>query len=77
MKQLIIKLIDKSSVAVAVLLLIFGFIVGYAVNGSLTAIIGLILAFIIDVMVFGLLFIVLDSNEQLRAIRKQLEAAQP
>lgn len=77
MKQLIIKLIDKGSIATATMLLIIGFVVGYAIDNFGTALVGLILAFVVDVMIFGLLFIVLDSNEQLRAIRKKLEATQP
>ncbi len=77
MKRMIVELLEKFSIGLVGLLLLVGLIAGYAAGGVGVAIVGLIVAFLIAVLFFGILFIQLEMNESLRAIRKTLEKPQP
>ena len=74
MKRLIVDFLEKFSIFLAGLLLLIGLIAGYAADGFGTAIVGLILASLIAVLFFGILFVQLEMNESLRAIRKAMES---
>jgi hypothetical protein len=73
MKRFIVEVLEKSSLVLLVLVLLVGLIAGYATGGVLGAIVGLIAAALIAVMTFGVLFVLLEMNESLRAIRQQGE----
>jgi hypothetical protein len=78
MKRLIVGSIEALSTIVILLMLLGGLIGGmeqghYAGNALLGAVVGLAMAFAAAVLVFGVLFILLEMNENLRAIRAALE----
>lgn len=73
MKRFIVEVLEKSSMVLLVLVLLIGLIAGYATGDVLGAIVGLIAATVIAVMTFGVLFVLLEMNESLRAIRQQVE----
>jgi membrane associated rhomboid family serine protease len=73
MKRFIVEVLEKSSIVLLFLVLLVGLIAGYATGGFLGAIVGLIAAAVIGVMTFGVLFVLLEMNESLRAIRQQGE----
>ena len=77
MKRLIIGSIDILAVVGVVVVLLAGLINGYLAGGAIGAIIGLVVSFVIAVTVFGALFILLEMNDSLRAIRKSLETSGP
>lgn len=72
MKSLIVQTIDKVSVGLAIVVLLIGLIAGYSYAGIGTAIVGLVIAFVFVVFFFGILFVQLEMNENLRAIRQEL-----
>jgi hypothetical protein len=74
MKRFIVEVLEKSSIVLLVLVLLAGLIAGYAAGNVLGAIVGLIAATVIAVMTFGILFVLLEMNESLRAIRQQGES---
>lgn len=76
MKHLVVQFLEKGAMACLVVVLIVGFIVGYGANGFGTALLGLILAFVLAVPVFGVLFLLLEMNDSLRAMRKAAEGRQ-
>jgi hypothetical protein len=73
MKRFIVEVLEKSSIVLLCLVLLVGLIAGYASGGAIGAIVGLIGAAVIGVMTFGVLFVLLEMNESLRAIRQQGE----
>jgi hypothetical protein len=73
MKRFIVEVLEKSSIVLLFLVLLVGLIAGYASGGAIGAIVGLIGAAVIGVMTFGVLFVLLEMNESLRAIRQQVE----
>lgn len=73
MKRFIVEVLEKSSIVLLFLVLLVGLIAGYASGGAIGAIVGLIGAAVIGVMTFGVLFVLLEMNESLRAIRQQGE----
>lgn len=77
MKHLIVQTLEKASIALAGLVLLVGLIGGFMADGVGTAIVGLIVALVFCVFFFGILFVALEMNESLRAIRQQLEKPQP
>ena len=74
MKHLVVQFLEKGAVACLVVILIVGFIVGYGVHGFGTALLGVIFAFVLSVPAFGVLFLLLEMNESLRAMRKALDS---
>lgn len=73
MKRFIVEVLEKSSIVLLFLVLLAGLGAGYGTGGVLGAIVGLIAAAVIAVMTFGVLFVLLEMNESLRAIRQQVE----
>lgn len=73
MKRFIVEVLEKSSIVLLFLVLLVGLIAGYATGDVLGAIVGLIAAAVIAVMTFGVLFVLLEMNESLRAIRQHVE----
>ncbi|WP_019013150.1 hypothetical protein [Elioraea tepidiphila] len=73
MQRFILEVLEKSSMVLLVLVLLVGLIAGYTTGGVIGAIVGLIAATVIGVMTFGVLFVLLEMNESLRAIRQQVE----
>lgn len=81
MKRLIVSSIEPLSAVVIVLMLMVGLIggagVGYHLGGAALAVVGAILGviayFALAVLIFGALFILLEMDESLRAIRALLE----
>lgn len=72
MKRVVVGVLDAISSVAFVVFLVVSVVGGYLQGGAIGAIMGLIL----PVVIFGLLFIQLEMNENLRAIRQQLEARQ-
>lgn len=73
MKHTIVQILDKASVALFVIVLLGGLISGYQAGGFVGAIGGLITSLIVAVFFFGILFVQLEINDNLRAIRRQME----
>ncbi|MFI5022662.1 MAG: hypothetical protein ACHQRJ_13545 [Alphaproteobacteria bacterium] len=80
MKRLIVGSIQALSTIIIVLLLISGLIIGAAAgyqHGAAAAVIGallgLIASYVSACLIFGALFILLDIDDSLRAIRGLLE----
>ncbi|MDE2030008.1 MAG: hypothetical protein KGI97_05515 [Alphaproteobacteria bacterium] len=73
MKGLIINSLEVLCKISVVLLLIGGFGFGVATGNPFVALAGLIIAFIVSVIVFGLLFLLIDINDNLRALRTLVE----
>jgi hypothetical protein len=76
MKRLVIEFLEKGAMACLAGILLVGFIVGYAAGDFGAALLGLILAFVLAVPVFGVLFLLLEMNDSLRAMRKAAEGRQ-
>lgn len=74
MKKLVILALDKGSIAFLVLIIVAGFVSGYTTHDFSTGVVGAIFAFIFAVPFFGFLFLMLEMNENLTAIRKALES---
>jgi hypothetical protein len=74
MKQLIVQSLEKLSTACVVVLLLAGLIIGYQMADATGAIVGLVIAFFISVVTFGMLFIALEANQNLRDIRSLLQS---
>ena len=84
MKRLIIRSIQALSTIIIVLMLASGILSGAATGyeagyslpalwAVLGAIVGLIVAYVVACLVFGALFILIDMDDSLRAIRELLE----
>ncbi|TVR99611.1 MAG: hypothetical protein EA406_02960 [Rhodospirillales bacterium] len=73
---MIVGALEKFSIALVGVLFLVGLIAGYQAGGVGGAIVGLVFAFLIAVLFFGILFIQLEMNESLRAIRNALEKPQ-
>ena len=73
MKDLIINSLEVLCKIGVVLLLIAGTGFGILMGNPYIAIAGLVLAFIVSVVVFGLLFLLIDINDNLRALRYAVE----
>lgn len=76
MKHFVIQFLDKLSIVLFVLLVLAGFGMGYQQSGIAGAILGLLGSFLAGALMFGALFILLEMNENLRAIRKATESKQ-
>lgn len=74
MKRLVIGSIDTLAVVGVVLLLLAGAVNGFLAGGVIGGVIGLLVGFLIAVLVFGALFILLEMNDNLRAMRKSMDA---
>lgn len=75
MKHFMVQTLEKLSILIVCLVLIAGLVGGYNSNGGLGAVLGLIGSLLFSVFFFGILFILLEMNESLRAIRQQLARA--
>jgi hypothetical protein len=73
MKQMIVQSLEMLSSALFILVIVIGFLGGAVNGGFLGAIVGLIVAGVWAVIAFGILFLLLEMNENLRAIRGQLD----
>ncbi|MGB9152069.1 MAG: hypothetical protein WCD70_03170 [Alphaproteobacteria bacterium] len=74
MKDLIINSLELLCKIGVVLLVLFGAGFGWLLTGNpFIAIAGLVGAFIASVIIFGLLFLLIDINDNIRAIRYLLE----
>jgi hypothetical protein len=73
MKDLIINSLEVICKIIVVLLLVSGTGFGLLTGNPYLAIAGLVIAFIISVVVFGVLFLLLDINDNMRAVRYLLE----
>ena len=74
MKRLIVGSIEILSFILIVIFVLAGLISGFQGGGAVGAVAGFIVSFAAAVVVFGALFILLEMNESLRAIRRLLEA---
>lgn len=72
MKHFIIKTLEAVSIVIICFLLVMGVSTGYNSNGEIGAIVGLIAALLASVFFFGIVFILMEMNESLHAIRQQL-----
>ena len=77
MKDFIVNSLELISKVAFVLLVAAGFFAGAGTGRPGGAIVGLIGAFVVGVVFFGVLFVLLEMNENLRAIRKSLEQSGP
>jgi hypothetical protein len=73
MKQMIVQSLEMLSSALFVLVIVIGFLGGAMSGGFMGAIVGLIVAAVWAVIAFGIIFLLLEMNENLRAIRGQLD----
>jgi hypothetical protein len=85
MKHIVVYVLEKVAIVLFVLFLPAGAGVGYVVGdiggeiggydgGAISgAIVGLIVSFLLAVLAFGIIFVLLEMNESLRAIRQQME----
>ena len=73
MKDLIINSLELLCKIGVVLLLISGTGFGLMTGNPYIAIAGLVIAFIASTIIFGLLFLLIDINDNMRAIRYELE----
>jgi hypothetical protein len=76
MRRLIIGALDTFLEVVAVLILVIGAIGGWSASGPVGAILGFIGAFVICVISMGILFVIMEMNENITEIRAQLERAE-
>jgi hypothetical protein len=76
MRRLIIGALDTFLEVVAVLILVIGAIGGWSASGPVGAILGFIGAFIICVISMGILFVIMEMNENIAEVRAQLERAE-
>ncbi len=77
MKRLIIGTLEVFSHGLIILFLLAGLGLGYQAGDLIGAVVGLVAAFLLSVMIFGLVFIALDISETLREIRKLLQNGKP
>jgi hypothetical protein len=73
MKDLIINSLELLCKIGVVLLLVCGAGVGVLTGNPYMAVAGLVIAFISSVIVFGLLFLLIDINDNIREIRYLLD----
>jgi len=73
MKDLIINSLELLCKIGVILLLACGVGAGVLVGNPFIALAGLVLAFIISVVVFGLLFLLIDINDNIRELRYTVE----
>ena len=73
MKDLIINSLEMLCKIGVILLLLAGGGIGFLTGNPFVALAGLIIAFVISTFLFGLLFLLLDINDNLRALRYQVE----
>lgn len=73
MKTVVIQFLEKGAIAFLALIIIAGFIAGYGAGDFGTGLLGAVFAFIFAVPFFGFLFLMLEMNESLKAIRKAVE----
>ena len=76
MKDLIINSLELLCKIGVCLLLLSGVGAGLLTGNPFIAILGLVVAFVVSVLIFGLLFLLIDINDNMRAIRYQLEKQQ-
>ena len=74
MNRLIVGSIEILSFVLIVIFILVGLISGFQGGGAVGAVAGFVVSFAAAVVVFGALFILLEMNESLRAIRRLLEA---
>lgn len=72
--DLVVSSLELFSVIGFFLFLLGGFVTGWSSNGFFGAIAGLIVAFVINVIVFGVLFLVIQNNKILKEIRDTLKS---
>lgn len=77
MKRLIIGTLEVFSHGLIILFLLAGLVLGYEAGDLIGAVVGVVAAFLLSVMIFGLLFIALDISESLREIRELLQNRRP
>lgn len=70
----VVSSLELFSVIGFFLFLLMGFFGGWGSNGFLGAIGGLIVAFIFNVIFFGVLFLVIQNNKILKEIRDTLQS---
>ena len=73
MKDLIINSLELLCKIGVILLLLSGVIGGALTGNPFVAIAGLVVAFIASTIIFGILFLLIDINDNLRALRYAVE----
>jgi len=73
MKDLIINSLELLCKIGVVLLLVSGLGAGLLTGNPFVAIAGLVLAFIVSTVIFGLLFLLIDINDNIRKLRYVVE----
>ena len=73
MKDLIINSLELLCKIGVIMMLMSGAAFGLMTGNPYVAIAGLVLAFIASTIIFGLLFLLIDINDNIRAIRYLLE----
>ncbi len=73
MKDLIINSLDLLCKIGVVLMLISGFGAGLLTGNPFVAIAGLVVSFIVSTIIFGLLFLLIDINDNIRKLRYVVE----
>lgn len=71
--NLVVSSLELFSVIGFFLFLLMGFLGGWGSNGFLGAIGGLIIAFVFNVIFFGVLFLIIQNNKILKEIRDTLK----
>lgn len=77
MRRFFIRALEIGATVVAVLIPFIGVVAGAAEGGALGAVVGLLMAFIYDVLFVGVLFLLLEMHDNLRGIRAAVEQGPP
>ena len=73
MKDLIINSLELLCKMGVVLMLIGGAVGGFMTGNPFVGLAGLVVAFIASTIIFGILFLLIDINDNIRAVRYLLE----
>ena len=73
MRDLIVNSLELLCKIGVVLLVVAGTGFGLMTGNPYVAILGLVVSFIISTVIFGLLFLLIDINDNIRAVRYALE----
>lgn len=73
MRRLIVNALNTMLELIALLCLIAGVIVGWGMNGPIGSIIGFLIALVVCVVLLGILFVIMEMNANIAAIRDQLK----
>ena len=75
MKELIVGSLELISKIAIIIMIVLGFLGGLSTGKTWNAFIGASIAFVAGVVVFGVIFVLLEINTNIRAIRKHFEDA--